>query len=49
VFRQTFEQFSARMISADRVRVGARKLKQFDGTVESIEERLGVPGAACRE
>ena len=26
VFRQTFEQFSARMISADRMRVGARKL-----------------------
>src|SRR5689334_15428567 len=25
VFRQTFEQFSARMISADRMRVGARK------------------------
>src|SRR5437879_4133145 len=45
VFRQTFEQFSARMISADRMRVGARKLKQFAGTFERIEQRFGVPGA----
>jgi lytic murein transglycosylase len=45
VFRQTFEQFSARMISADRMRVGARKLKQHAGTFERIEQRFGVPGA----
>jgi lytic murein transglycosylase len=45
VFRQTFEQFSARMISADRMRVGARKLKQFAGTFERVEQRFGVPGA----
>jgi len=45
VFRQTFEQFSARMISADRMRVGARKLKQYAGTFERIEQRFGVPGA----
>src|ERR1051326_1377396 len=45
VFRQTFEQFSARMISPDRMRVGARKLKQFAGTFERIEQRFGVPGA----
>jgi lytic murein transglycosylase len=45
VFRQTFEEFSARMISADRMRVGARKLKQFAGTFERIEQRFAVPGA----
>ena len=45
VFKQTFEQFSARMISADRMRVGARKLKQYAGTFERIEQRFGVPGA----
>src|SRR5215468_3383631 len=45
VFRQTFEQFSGRMISPDRMRVGARKLKQFAGTFERIEQRFGVPGA----
>src|ERR1043166_8607439 len=45
VFRQTFEQFSARMISADRMRVGARKLKQFAGTFERVEQRFAVPGA----
>src|SRR5262249_56304896 len=44
VFKQTFEQFSARMISADRMRVGARKLKQYAGTFERIEQRFGVPG-----
>jgi lytic murein transglycosylase len=45
VFRQTFEQFSGRMISPDRMRVGARKLKQFAGTFERIEQRFAVPGA----
>ena len=45
VFRQTFEEFSARMISADRMRVGARKLKQFAGTFERIEQRFAVPSA----
>jgi lytic murein transglycosylase len=44
VFKQTFEQFSARMISPDRMRVGARKLKQYAGTFERIEQRFGVPG-----
>src|SRR5262249_56964451 len=43
VFKQTFEQFSARMISADRMRVGARKLKQYAGTFERIEQRFGWP------
>jgi lytic murein transglycosylase len=45
VFHQSFEQFSARMISPDRMRVGARKLKQYAGTFERIEQRFGVPGA----
>jgi lytic murein transglycosylase len=45
VFRQSFEQFSGRMISPDRMRVGTRKLKQYAGTFERIEQRFGVPGA----
>jgi lytic murein transglycosylase len=45
VFRQSFEQFSGRMISPDRMRVGSRKLKQYAGTFERIEQRFGVPGA----
>jgi lytic murein transglycosylase len=45
VFRQSFEQFSGRMISPDRMRIGARKLKQYAGTFERIEQRFGVPGA----
>jgi lytic murein transglycosylase len=45
VFRQTFEQFSARMISPDRLQVGARKLKQYAGTFVRIEQSYGVPAA----
>jgi lytic murein transglycosylase len=45
VFKQSFEQFSGRMISPDRMRIGARKLKQYAGTFERIEQRFGVPGA----
>jgi lytic murein transglycosylase len=45
VFSQTFEQFSARMISPDRLKVGARKLKQYAGTFVRIEQRFGVPSA----
>src|ERR1043166_4331147 len=48
VFRQTFEQFSARMISADRMRVGARKLKQFAGTFERVEQRFALAPAEMR-
>src|ERR1700726_1426994 len=44
VFRQSFEQFSGRMISPDRMRIGVRKLKQYAGTFERIEQRFGVPG-----
>ena len=45
VFRQSFEQFSGRMISPDRMRIGARKLKQYAGTFVRIEQQFGVPGA----
>jgi lytic murein transglycosylase len=44
VFRQSFEQFSGRMISPDRMRIGARKLKQLAGTFARIEQQYGVPG-----
>ncbi|HYS47930.1 MAG TPA: lytic murein transglycosylase [Xanthobacteraceae bacterium] len=44
VFRQSFEEFSGRMISPDRLRVGARKLKQHAATFARIEQAYGVPG-----
>jgi lytic murein transglycosylase len=45
VFNQSFEQFSGRMISPDRMRVGSNKLKQYGSTLDRIEQRFGVPGA----
>jgi lytic murein transglycosylase len=45
VFSQSFEQFSGRMISPDRMRIGPRKLKQYAGTFVRIEQQFGVPGA----
>jgi lytic murein transglycosylase len=44
VFRQSFEQFAGRMISPDRLRGGARKLKQYAVTFARIEQTYGVPG-----
>ena len=45
VFRQSFEQFSGRMISRDRLTKGARLMPQHAGLLERIEQRYGVPGA----
>src|SRR5437588_9631868 len=39
VFRQSFEQFAGRMISSDRMRVGAHRLKQYAGTFNRIEQQ----------
>jgi membrane-bound lytic murein transglycosylase B len=39
VFNQTFEQFSGRMISADRMRRGAALLTQHAATFARIERR----------
>ena len=44
VFSQSFEQFSGRMISADRMRRGAAMLTRYAATFAQIERRFGVPG-----
>ena len=44
VFRQTFEQFSGRMISPDRMRKGTAMLKRHASVLGQIEERYGVQG-----
>lgn len=44
VFRQSFEEFSGRMIPP-RLAVGANKMKQFGSVLSRIEQRYGVPGS----
>jgi lytic murein transglycosylase len=44
VFTQTFEQFSGRMISPDRLRKGPALLAQHAATFARIERQFGVPG-----
>jgi lytic murein transglycosylase len=44
VFKQSFEQFSARMISRDRMIKGARALQRHDATLRRMEQKFGVPG-----
>jgi lytic murein transglycosylase len=44
VFQQSFEEFSGRMISPDRLRKGSNLLKQYAGTFVRIEQQFGVPG-----
>ena len=43
VFRQSFEQFSGRMVPP-RLRRGADKLKQYGSLLARIEQQFGVPG-----
>jgi lytic murein transglycosylase len=45
VFKQTFEQFSGRMISKDRMVKGAKQMQQHADTIRRIEKQYGVPGA----
>jgi lytic murein transglycosylase len=45
VFRQSFEQFSARMVSASRLKKGALLMKQQASLLSRIEQAYGVPGA----
>jgi len=45
VFKQSFEQFSARMISRDRLTKGAKLMQQYAGQLKHIEQKYGVPGA----
>lgn len=44
VFKQSFEQFAGRMVSASRLRGGANMLKRHAATLARIEQRYGVPG-----
>jgi lytic murein transglycosylase len=44
VFTQTFEQFSGRMISPDRMRKGTALLARHAAVFERIERQFGVPG-----
>jgi lytic murein transglycosylase len=45
VFKQSFEQFSGRMISRDRLTKGAKLMAQHAATIKRIEQKFGVPGA----
>ncbi len=44
VFRQSFEQFSGRMVPP-RLKRGARLLRQYGAIFSRIEQQFGVPGA----
>jgi lytic murein transglycosylase len=43
VFQQSFEQFSGRMVSPDRLRKGANMLKRYGSILQRIDDRYGVP------
>jgi lytic murein transglycosylase len=43
VFRQSFEQFSGRMVNSFRLRKGASLIKQYSGVFNRIEQQYGVP------
>ena len=45
VFKQTFEEFSGRMISRDRLTKGAKMMQQHADTIRRVEKQYGVPGA----
>lgn len=44
VFRQSFEEFSGRMVPP-RLAAGVNKMKQFGSVLSRIEQRYGVPGS----
>jgi lytic murein transglycosylase len=44
VFAQSFLKFSGRMVSADRMQVGAARLKKHADLFDRIEREYGVPG-----
>lgn len=45
VFKQTFEEFSGRMISRDRMTKGLRHMQAHAATLRRIEQQFGVPGS----
>ena len=44
VFKQSFEEFSGRMINRDRMTKGLRLLQQYAPVFKKIEAQYGVPG-----
>lgn len=44
VFKQTFEEFSARMINRDRMTKGLRLMQQYAPVLRKVEAQYGVPG-----
>src|SRR5690606_10760054 len=44
VFAQSFLQFSGRMVSKNRLQVGAQMLKKYANVFAKIEQQYGVPG-----
>lgn len=44
-FRQSFEQFKAKMVPPYRIQQGRRMLQQHAGLLDRIERQYGVPGA----
>jgi len=45
VFKQTFEQFSGRMISKDRLTKGGNHMLRHASMLSRIEQQFGVPGS----
>jgi len=45
VFRQTFEQFSSRMVNSYRLQKGGSLIRQYGATFNRIEQQFGVPAA----
>ena len=45
VFKQTFEEFSGRMVSRDRMTKGLRHMQALAPVLKKIEAEFGVPGA----
>ena len=45
VFQQSFEQFSSRAVSPDRLKKGANMLKRYGSVLGRIEKQFGVPGS----
>jgi lytic murein transglycosylase len=43
VFRQNFSQFAGRVVSSNRLKVGASKRKQFNSAFKNAEANYGVP------
>ena len=45
VFQQSFEQFSGRAVSPDRLKKGANMLKRYGSVLGRIEKQFGVPAS----